>query len=68
MLDDLPESWLRDVGDELDQPYFHHLAGFVDEERRNSTVYPPEADVFNALKLTPYEQSACRLARPEPLA
>ena len=53
---DLPESWLRVVGEELDQPYFHKLSAFVDDERRRAAIYPPEADVFNALKLTPYEQ------------
>lgn len=52
----LPESWLRVIGDELDRPYFRELAKFVDDERRSSVIYPPEADVFNALKLTPYER------------
>lgn len=53
---DLPDSWLRVVGDELNQAYFQKLAAFVDEERLRAAVYPPEAAVFNALKLTPYEQ------------
>jgi uracil-DNA glycosylase len=63
---DLPDSWLREVGDERDQPYFHQLAGFVDEERRNSIVYPPVADVFNALKLTPYDQVRVVLLGQDP--
>jgi len=33
---DLPDSWLRVVGDELDQPYFQKLAAFVDEERQET--------------------------------
>src|SRR6478735_8322103 len=33
---DLPDSWLRVVGDELDQPYFQTLAAFVDEERQET--------------------------------
>lgn len=53
---DLPASWQTVLADELKKPYFQQLQQFVDEERRNHTVFPPENDVFNALKLTPYEQ------------
>lgn len=63
---DLPEGWLRMVGDELDQPYFHQLVAFVDEERQRSAVYPPETDVFNALKLTPYDQVRVVLLGQDP--
>src|SRR4029079_3943892 len=41
------------LADELRQPYFKKLKEFVDEERATHTVYPPEKDVFNALKFTP---------------
>lgn len=53
---DLPASWHAMLADELNQPYFQALQQFVDAERREHTVFPPEPDVFNALKLTPYEQ------------
>ncbi len=58
MLVDLPESWLRVVGEELDQFYFHKLSAFVDDERRRAAGYPPGADVFTALKLTPMNRCA----------
>jgi uracil-DNA glycosylase len=51
----LPASWRPVLGDELQQPYFHKLTEFVEKERREHTVFPPETDVFNAFKLTPYE-------------
>jgi uracil-DNA glycosylase len=51
----LPASWQPVVGDELDKPYFQALREFVDEERRKHKVFPPEKDVFNALKYAPYE-------------
>lgn len=51
----LPASWRPVLGDQLRQPYYHKLAEFLEQERREYTVYPPEADVFNALKLTPFE-------------
>jgi uracil-DNA glycosylase len=43
------------LGDQFRQPYFRDLMSFVDEERREHTVYPPEPDVFNAFRLTSYE-------------
>jgi uracil-DNA glycosylase len=52
----LPPSWQKVVGEELEQPYFKQLEKFVDAERREHTVYPPEEDVFNALKHTPYNE------------
>jgi len=50
----LPPSWQPVLADELDKPYFHKLQEFLGEERRKHTVYPPEKEVFSALKLTPY--------------
>jgi uracil-DNA glycosylase len=52
---DLPASWKAVVGGELKKPYFQELAAFVDGEREKHTVYPPEADVFNAYKHTPFD-------------
>lgn len=63
---DLSESWRRVIGAELDQPYFHQLARFVDGERLRYGVYPPEADVFAALNLTPYERTRVVLLGQDP--
>lgn len=51
----LPESWQKVLRDEFDKPYFLKLQEFVDEERKNHTIFPPEEDVFSAFELTPYE-------------
>jgi uracil-DNA glycosylase len=56
MLVDIPESWREHLADELEKPYFKKLSQFVDEERQKGQVFPPEKDVFNALKYAPYEQ------------
>jgi uracil-DNA glycosylase len=53
---DLPASWQAVLADELEQPYMGQLAQFVDAEREQYQVFPPEADVFNALKTTPYDR------------
>lgn len=50
----LPGSWQERLGDELRKPYFQELRDFVDRERRTHEVFPPEDEVFTALRLTPY--------------
>src|SRR5436190_20636588 len=62
----LPRSWQAVVGDELAKPYFHKLRDFLDEERREHVVYPPEGDVFNALKYTTYENANVLILGQDP--
>ena len=66
MLVDLPETWHDLLADELNKPYFHKLEQFVDAERQNYTVFPPEQDVFNALKITHYEKVNVLLLGQDP--
>lgn len=64
--DNLPASWLAAIGAEFDKPYFHALTRFVDAERAAHTVFPPDADVFNALRLTPYDQVRVLIVGQDP--
>jgi len=48
-------EWFKQIGPELEKPYFAQLKHFIEKERANYTVYPKESDVFNALKITPFE-------------
>lgn len=66
MASNVPDAWMPIVGDELEQPYFQQLQQFVRAERRNHTVYPPESDVYNALKLTPYDHVRVLLLGQDP--
>jgi uracil-DNA glycosylase len=66
MVIDLPLSWHDALADELAQPYFQKLAAFVDAEREQHQVFPPEADVFNALKTTPLDQVNVLLLGQDP--
>ena len=52
----LPDDWQQVLGAEFDKPYFGLLEKFVDAERAEHTIYPPEDDVFAAFRLTPYEK------------
>lgn len=62
----IPDSWLPVVGEEQDKPYYQQLYRFVGEERRKYAVYPPGADVFNALRYTPYDQARVMIIGQDP--
>ncbi len=62
----IPESWHEHLNGELQKPYFQKLAEFVDKERQEHTVFPPEDEVFSALRLTPYENVNVLLLGQDP--
>jgi uracil-DNA glycosylase len=66
MLIDIPPSWQAVLADELDQPYFQKLTAFVDAERQQHQVFPPEQDVFNALKSITFERVNVLLLGQDP--
>lgn len=62
----LPSSWQAALAEEFDKTYFQKLQMFVDEERKNHTIFPPEKDVFSAFELTPYDQVNVLLLGQDP--
>lgn len=62
----LPASWESVLAGETTQPYFVALSRFLAEERKNHAVFPPEAEVFSALRLTPYENVKVVLLGQDP--
>jgi uracil-DNA glycosylase len=48
-----PNEWEEALQAERDKPYFRVLRDFLRTERSRYTVYPPEGEVFTALRLTP---------------
>jgi uracil-DNA glycosylase len=62
----IPQSWREHLADELNKPYFKKLSRFIDEEREKYIVFPPEEDVFAALRLTPYEKVNVLLLGQDP--
>ena len=66
MQKDLPDSWQTRLKGEFEKPYFSKLEQFVDGERQTYEVFPPEADVFSALRLTPYENVNVLLLGQDP--
>lgn len=63
---EIPASWRHVLADEFEKPYFKSLKQFVDNERKHHTVFPPEKDVFNALKYTPYDDMKVLLLGQDP--
>jgi uracil-DNA glycosylase len=49
----IPKAWRTLLRGETEQPYFAELERFLERERREHEVFPPEEDVFAALALTP---------------
>ncbi|MBN6709819.1 uracil-DNA glycosylase [Haemophilus haemoglobinophilus] len=50
-------TWKDAIGQEKQQPYFQHILQQVQHARQNGKIiYPPQEDVFNAFKLTEFNQ------------
>jgi len=50
------KSWKSIIENEFSKTYFKKLNNFLSEENKKFDIYPPEKDIFNAFKLTPFEQ------------
>lgn len=53
VLADLPADWRAAVEQRVDAELLGSLGAFVRSERANAVVYPPEDEVFTALRRTP---------------
>ncbi len=62
----IPESWQSHLAAEVEKPYFQLLDKFVEKERQEHTIFPPEDKVFSALELTPYENVKVLLLGQDP--
>lgn len=50
----LEASWLEQLQDEFEKPYFTELKSFLVEERATNVVYPPGGRIFAAFDHTPF--------------
>lgn len=52
----IDQSWLNEIGREFDKPYMRELNDFLREEAKaGATIFPDNADIFNALNSTPFQ-------------
>jgi uracil-DNA glycosylase len=61
-----PEPWRKVLAGEFEKPYFQELQKFVAAERQAHTIFPPEEDVFNAFRYTPYDKVKVLLLGQDP--
>ena len=53
----LEASWLRELGDEFNQPHMRELGDFLREQKAaGKQIYPPGGKIFNALDSTPFDK------------
>lgn len=61
------KTWKDVIGKEKTQPYFQHILAQVHQARAaGKVIYPPQADIFNAFKLTEFEQVKVVLLGQDP--
>ncbi|MDO4264009.1 MAG: uracil-DNA glycosylase, partial [Deinococcus sp.] len=63
---ELPQDWGPVLAEAVSRPSFHRLLEFVAHERQTATVYPPEEDLFTALRLTPYREAKVLILGQDP--
>ena len=63
----IEKSWHDALKKELNKPYIFDLKFFLEAEReKGEKVFPPEKEVFNAFKQTPYDQVKVVLMGQDP--
>ncbi len=48
-------SWKNKLNEEFDREYFRNLTGFIREEYRNHTIFPPGKEIFSAFDECSFE-------------
>lgn len=48
-------DWQEVIGEQLEQPYYHELCAFLDQEYNTYKVYPERKDVMNAFHTTSFQ-------------
>lgn len=62
----IEESWKSVLKDEFEQQYFKTLKEFLLDEKSRYAVYPPGGLIFNAFRLTPFDQVRVVLLGQDP--
>lgn len=59
-------DWDKILADEFQKPYFKELTAFLEDEYEKQTIYPKKEDIFNALKLTSFEETRVVIIGQDP--
>lgn len=66
IIDQIPATWREPLAGERGKPYLAKLEAFLGEERASHTIFPPEEDIFGALRATPYDQVRVLIVGQDP--
>jgi uracil-DNA glycosylase len=66
LFEQIPRSWQAALEAEREQPYLASLAAFLAAERASHQVFPPDHQVFRALELTPFGETAVVILGQDP--
>lgn len=56
MIEQIPNDWRAELAPELQSESYQQLSDFLQSEYQTRTVYPPEDQLFTALRLTPLKK------------
>ena len=59
-------DWDEVIGEEFDKPYYQKLRQFLNEEYSHKTIYPEAKNIYNALRLTPYQETKVVILGQDP--
>lgn len=59
-------DWDDILKEEFEKEYYKNLQSFLENERKLTEVYPPEEDVFNALRFSPYSKTKVVILGQDP--
>ena len=62
----LLNDWDNLLAAEFEKDYYKNLRAFLASEYRNKVIYPDKYDIFNALKLTSYEDTKVVIVGQDP--
>lgn len=62
----LHNDWLDVVGSEFEKPYYQKLRQHLVDEYNTQIIYPLKDDIYNALHLTPYDQTKVVILGQDP--
>lgn len=62
----IEDGWKHVLKDEFEKEYFVRLAGFVRDEYKTCTVYPPAGLIFNAFNLCPFDRVKAVIVGQDP--
>ncbi|MBX2977878.1 MAG: uracil-DNA glycosylase [Flavobacteriales bacterium] len=63
---DIGEGWYEVLAEQFGAPYFQQLKQFLEAERSTQQVFPKGREIFQAFKLTPFQQVRIVLLGQDP--